>query len=167
MTRGHGQTVVKWVMGWRVLQERVLDWWSIPRTSSCMLPHLVPLQDLSVKQVSWLFELSHFNCLSASESPTLIKRNRLWSTRSYACCWCEWCNHIWVYCGFPSFAYYFPYQITFYAKYFVLLCCIDVVSTLSICWEMQFHGPLTRYVKLRDAHAPGTFSPPPDFKGNR
>ena len=32
------------------------------------------------------------------------------------------------------------------------------------------NGPLTRYVKLRVAHAPGmpgTFSPPPDFKGNR
>ena len=32
------------------------------------------------------------------------------------------------------------------------------------------HGPLTRYVKLQVAHAPGmpgTFSPAADFKGNR
>ena len=33
-----------------------------------------------------------------------------------------------------------------------------------------YHGPLTRYVKLRVAHAlgmPGKFPPPTDFKGNR
>ena len=35
---------------------------------------------------------------------------------------------------------------------------------------MRPHGPLTRYVKLQVAHAPGmpgTFSPAADFKGNR
>ena len=34
----------------------------------------------------------------------------------------------------------------------------------------ELHGPLTRYVKLQVAHAPGmpgTFSPAADFKGNR
>ena len=36
--------------------------------------------------------------------------------------------------------------------------------------ERLIHGPLTRYVKLQVAHAPGmpgTFSPATDFKGNR
>ena len=32
--------------------------------------------------------------------------------------------------------------------------------------DTQYHGPLTRYVKLRVAHMPGTFSPATDFKGN-
>ena len=35
---------------------------------------------------------------------------------------------------------------------------VAFVALVSICTD---HGPLTRYVKLRDAHAPGTFSPPP------
>ena len=36
--------------------------------------------------------------------------------------------------------------------------------------KFHSHGPLTRYVKLRVVHAPGTpgtFSPAADFKGNR
>ena len=46
-----------------------------------------------------------------------------------------------------------------------------VVATWDNDWHL-FHGSLTRYVKLRVAHAPGipgTFSPPfsTDFKGNR
>ena len=38
-----------------------------------------------------------------------------------------------------------------------------------ITWMHAPHGPLTRYVKLQVAHAPGmpgTFSPAADFKGN-
>ena len=30
-----------------------------------------------------------------------------------------------------------------------------------ICYAITGHGPLVRYVKLRVAHAPGTFFPPP------
>ena len=42
----------------------------------------------------------------------------------------------------------------------------------DLCHDMASlgHGPLTRYVKLQVAHAPGmpgTFSPAADFKGNR
>ena len=39
----------------------------------------------------------------------------------------------------------------------------------SILLDLHFNGPLTRYVKLRVAHAPGmpgTFFPAADFKGN-
>ena len=48
------------------------------------------------------------------------------------------------------------------------------VKISSKWWHFRFsevsNGPLTRYVKLRVAHAPGmpgTFSPATDFKGNR
>ena len=40
----------------------------------------------------------------------------------------------------------------------------------AIMTACAYHGPLTRYVKLQVAHAPGmpgTFSPAADFKGNR
>ena len=40
----------------------------------------------------------------------------------------------------------------------------------NICHDYCCHGPLTRYVKLRVAHAPGmpgTFPPTAEFKGNR
>ena len=39
-----------------------------------------------------------------------------------------------------------------------------------LCHSSPLHGPVTRYVKLQVAHAPGmpgTFSPAADFKGNR
>ena len=42
------------------------------------------------------------------------------------------------------------------------------VNLLTICG--RWYGPLTRYVKLQVAHAPGmpgTFSPAAEFKGNR
>ena len=47
----------------------------------------------------------------------------------------------------------------------------EVGTALGVLGNMYFHhGPLTRYVKLQVAHAPGmpgTFSPAADFKGNR
>ena len=46
------------------------------------------------------------------------------------------------------------------------LLYVDTLTQL----EWLFHGPLTRYVKLQVAHAPGmpgTFSPSADFKENR
>ena len=36
-----------------------------------------------------------------------------------------------------------------------------LTSSLQQPHESDVHGPLARYVKLRVAHAPGTFSPPP------
>ena len=48
----------------------------------------------------------------------------------------------------------------------VIMWCLNEKSLSLPSW----HGPLTRYVKLRIAHAPGmpgTFSPTADFKGNR
>ena len=49
----------------------------------------------------------------------------------------------------------------------IIHCCIDlVIHTVyqKAPWNGVFHGPLARYVKLRDGHAPGmpgTFSPAP------
>ena len=43
-------------------------------------------------------------------------------------------------------------------------------ASIRTCRYVGYHGPLTRYVKLRVAHAPrmpGTFSPTAEFKGNR
>ena len=41
-------------------------------------------------------------------------------------------------------------------------------AAYATCINMRIkHGPLTRHVKLLVAHAPGTFSPAADFKGNR
>ena len=52
-----------------------------------------------------------------------------------------------------------------------ILCFEMCVHTPSCCWSTpRRYGPLTRYVKLQVAHAPGmpgTFSPAADFKGNR
>ena len=47
-----------------------------------------------------------------------------------------------------------------------------MVQVMSQCWptSVSSYGPLTRYVTLRVAHAPGmpgTFSPTADVKGNR
>ena len=52
-----------------------------------------------------------------------------------------------------------------------LLTCLALSHYLNQCWFLfqMGHGPLTRYVKLRVAHAPGmlgTFSPAAVFKGN-
>ena len=48
---------------------------------------------------------------------------------------------------------------------------MGVTCLMSIeLWDFKYHGPLTRYVKLRVAHAsgmPGTFPPAAEFKGNR
>ena len=44
------------------------------------------------------------------------------------------------------------------------------MSAVNCVSKPSHHGPLTRYVKLQVAHAPGmpgTFSPAADFKGNR
>ena len=43
-------------------------------------------------------------------------------------------------------------------------------GTGTLQQKVMGHGPLTRYVKLQVAHAPGmpgTFSPAADYKGNR
>ena len=45
-------------------------------------------------------------------------------------------------------------------------CQVDQVVDMPWWQQMPSHGPLTRYAKLRVAHAPGmpeTFSPPPRF----
>ena len=50
----------------------------------------------------------------------------------------------------------------------VLLSAARIAVRALNC--ITYHGPLTRYVKLQVAHAPGmpgTFSPAADFKGNR
>ena len=69
-----------------------------------------------------------------------------------------------------------------YFQYFVVYCLLTVkfncrannrVECLSLMLTTRcviYHGPLTRYVRLCVAHAPGmpgTFSPTADFKGNR
>ena len=44
------------------------------------------------------------------------------------------------------------------------------IRIIRFMYGKLYHGPLTRYVKLRVAHAPGmpgAFSPADDFKGNR
>ena len=60
-----------------------------------------------------------------------------------------------------KFSGIFPQQYTTgYDSYACSLPCVLVLYTYS----GDFHGPLTRYVKLRVAHTPGmpgTFSPPP------
>ena len=54
-----------------------------------------------------------------------------------------------------------------------LVCSINhrITSTITqTIKKISRHGPLTRYVKLQVAHAPGmpgTFSPAADYKGNR
>ena len=51
-------------------------------------------------------------------------------------------------------------------SWFVDIYFIDTQSTGRRKLPKEVHGPLTRYVKLRVAHAPGmpgTFSPPPRF----
>ena len=50
----------------------------------------------------------------------------------------------------------------------IIFVTVAVESLLKCPWSS--HGPLTRYVKLQVAHAPGmpgTFSPAADFKWNR
>ena len=52
-------------------------------------------------------------------------------------------------------------EFLYIQKYFSKAFCLD---------RMLFHGPLTRYVKLQVAHAPGmpgTFPPAADLKENR
>ena len=53
---------------------------------------------------------------------------------------------------------------------FLLIRC-QTPPAIDTRWEVNSaNGPLTRYVKLQVAHAPGmpgTFSPAADFKGNR
>ena len=47
------------------------------------------------------------------------------------------------------------------------LHCMISFDEQGYIWQFVFNGPLTRYVKLRVAHAPGmsgTFSPPPTSK---
>ena len=58
--------------------------------------------------------------------------------------------------------------VVFFAALFSVLNRFSLTPGLvglSISFGLQVsHGPLTRYVKLRVAHAPGTFSPPPTSK---
>ena len=52
-------------------------------------------------------------------------------------------------------------------KYQHGFCCALIVVIISLALCNWYHGPLTRYVKLRAAHAPGmpgTFFPPPTSK---
>ena len=53
---------------------------------------------------------------------------------------------------------------------FSIIITVDRNPQLDYDEKKSIYGPLTIYVKLRIAHAPGmpgTFSPPTDFKGNR
>ena len=59
------------------------------------------------------------------------------------------------------------YGIMYVLIYVYIYLCICSTTLLLIACIIDFHGPLTRYVKLRVAHAPGmpgTFSPPPTSK---
>ena len=76
-----------------------------------------------------------------------------------------------------------PHWVTYQTNKFKLLnllCTTDVIwraksgsiltQAMACCHLAASHGPLTRYVKLQVAHAPGmpgTFSPAADFKENR
>ena len=61
---------------------------------------------------------------------------------------------------------------SFISSFFIDVLSISSFQSLQLifCTHGPTHGPLSRYVKFRVAHAPGmpgTFSPAADFKGNR
>ena len=71
------------------------------------------------------------------------------------------------------FLYYYTLHLTS-TKYHELVCVYlkpQINSRdMHVDIAITSNGPLTRYVKLQVAHAPGmpgTFSPATDFKGNR
>ena len=70
-------------------------------------------------------------------------------------------------CALPS---YYPEH----EKVTTTECTVSVITYPCLRFDthllIHVHGPLTRYVKLQVAHAPGmpgTFPPAADFKGNR
>ena len=126
-----------------------------------------PVSILKMRKVPYKPKTSNVPCMHNMNYSQIIK-----SHRPNKCVrkWCapiaHWCPIYSVCCKPPSYHYT--------ALWFVHHLHCDVIESLVCvmtwyfgCLNDMLHGPLTRYVKLRVAHAPGmsgTIYPPPTSK---